>query len=406
VFDVKKIRDDFPILKRKVNGKKIIYFDNAATTQKPRQVIATIKDYYERYNANIHRGVHQLSQEASEAYEVSHDVVGKFIGAKKEEIIFTRNTTESINLVMYSWGMKNLKKGDEIVSTVMEHHSNLITWQHMKKLGVKLKYVGLNSDGTLKMEDYGRLVNKKTKLVTVMHASNVLGTINDVRTIGKIAHENGALFLVDGAQSVPQMPVNVRKINADFMAFSAHKMLGPTGIGTLYGKKKILEEMEPFMYGGDMIRRVTLDNAEWNDLPWKFEAGTPNICGGIAFAEAVKYLQKLKMKNVRKHELDITKYAMEKMGEVDGIKIYGPADAKKKGGVISFNIGEIHAHDLATILNEFGIATRSGQHCAAPLVKMLGTSATTRASFYVYNTKKEVDEMVRVLKKASRVLGI
>lgn len=406
MFDVEKVREDFPILKRKINGKSLVYFDNAATTQKPAQVINKIKDYYEKHNANIHRGVHQLSQEASQGYEDAHEVVGKFIGAKSEETIFTRNTTESINLVLYSWGLKNLKEGDEVVSTVMEHHSNLVTWQVLKDKGIKLKFIGINDDGTLKMEDYDNLVNRKTKLVTVTHSSNVLGTINDVKKIGKVAHDNGAMFMVDGAQSVPHMPVNVKKMDADFFAFSAHKMLGPTGMGTLYGKKKILEEMDPFMYGGDMIKTVELEGSTWNDLPWKFEAGTPNICGGIAFAEAVKYLEKLGMKNVRKHEEEITRYAMEKMSELNGMKIYGPMDTKEKGGVISFNLGDIHPHDLATILDEFGVAVRSGHHCASPLIKILGTSATTRASFYVYNNKEEVDRLVDVLKKAGKVFGL
>ncbi|OGI15707.1 cysteine desulfurase [Candidatus Micrarchaeota archaeon RBG_16_49_10] len=405
MFDAKKIREDFPILKRKVNGKTLVYFDNAATTQKPVQVINAIRDYYENHNANIHRGVHQLSQEASQMYEDAHHVVGKLIGAKWDETIFTRNTTEGLNLVMYAWAMRKLKKGDEIISTVMEHHSNMVTWQFLKEMGIKLKFVGINDDGTLKMEDYDKLVTRSTKLITVVHASNVVGTINDVRKIGKIAHDNKALFVVDGAQSVPHMPVNVKKMDADFLAFSAHKMLGPTGMGALYGKRSLLQSMDPFMYGGDMIKQVTLEKSTWNDLPWKFEAGTPNICGGVAFAEAVKYLERLKMKNVRKHEEEITKYAMERMSEVDGLKIFGPGDYRNRGGVLSFNLGEIHPHDLATILDEFGVAVRSGQHCAAPLIHLLKAHATTRASFYVYNTKEEVDYFIDVLNKARKVFG-
>ncbi len=409
MYNIEKIRDDFPILKKKVNGKQLVYFDNAATTQKPVSVIETIKNYYEEYNANIHRGVHTLSQEATELYEEAHKKAGKFINARHafEETIFVRNATEAMNLVSYGWAMHTLEKGDEIICTAMEHHANIVPWQFLKEKGIKLKFIDFNKeDYSLCLEELDDLITKKTKLVTCVHASNVLGTINPVKEIGKIAHENNSLFMVDGAQSVPHMEIDVRKIDADFLAFSGHKMLGPTGSGALYGKKHILEEMHPFLGGGDMIREVKLEESKWNSLPFKFEAGTPNIAGGIGFGAAIDYLKKIGMNNVRKHEIELLKYAFEKLNEIKGIEIYGPKDPKKRSGLIAFNLKGIHPHDTGTILDtEFGVAIRTGHHCAQPLTERIGQSSTSRASFYIYNTKEEIDIFIEGLKKVQQIFG-
>jgi len=407
MLNVEKIRKDFPILKRKVNGKKLIYFDNTATTQKPIQVINAVAEFYREHNANIHRGVHELSREATELYEEAHRKVTKFINAKSmENIIFVRNATEAINLVAYSWGLENLTKDDEILLTVMEHHSNLVPWQFVaKKIGAKLKFVDINDDGTLKLEQLKTLINEKTKLVALTHVSNVLGTINPVETISKLAKEVNAVFLVDGAQSVPHMPVDVKKIDCDFLAFSGHKMLAPTGIGVLYGKKEILEEMSPFLYGGDMIHEVWLKNSTFAKLPWKFEAGTPNIAGAIGLSAAIDYLQRIGMENVRRHEMKLTKFALEEMNKIENIQIYGPQDVKIRGGVISFNIEGINHHDVAMLLDEFGIAVRSGHHCAQPLTRRLGVKGTVRASFYIYNTTEEVNFFVNALKKIIEMIA-
>ena len=408
MYNIKKIREDFPILNREINGKKLIYLDNAATTQKPRQVLDALNDYYTKNNANIHRGVHTLSEEATEMYDDAHKKVGKFINAKHpfEETIFVRNATEGINLVMYGWAMHNLEKGDEVLSTVMEHHSDIVPWQLLKGKGVKVKFVDINDDGTLNMDDLNEKISHKTKLVACVHMSNVVGTINDVKKIGKIAHNHNALFLVDAAQSVPHMPVDVRKINADFVAFSGHKMLAPTGTGALYGKRDLLEKMHPFLAGGDMIKEVKLEGSKWNELPWKFEAGTPNIGGGVAFGAAIDYLKKIGMKNVRKHEKEIVKYSIDRFSELDNVKIYGPVDPKIRGGLITFNLEGIHPHDVASLLDsEYGMAIRSGHHCAQPLTERLGTYATCRASFYIYNTKEEIDVLIDGLKKVKQIFG-
>ncbi len=404
MIDIKKIREDFPILKRKVNNKPLIYFDNTATTQRPIQVINAIKEFYENYNANIHRGVHTLSQEASEAYEEAHEKVANFINAETwREIIFVRNTTEAINLVAYSWGFENLKEGDEIVTTIMEHHSNFLPWLMLsKRKNLKLKIVDINDDGTLNMEDLENKITKKTKLVAITHISNVLGTINPIKDIVKLAHDNNALIVVDGAQSVPHLPVDVKDLDCDFLVFSGHKMLGPTGIGALYAKEELLNEMNPFLFGGDMIKDVWIDRAEWNDLPWKFEAGTSNIAGGIGFGAAIDYLNRIGMKNVREHELELVKYALKKMTEVENIEIYGPP-AEKRGGVISFNIKGLDMHDVAMFLDQEGIAVRSGGHCAHPLMRRLKLKGTVRASFYIYNTKEEVDYFTKVLSQISMI---
>ena len=398
LFDVYKIREDFPILKRKIYGKTLIYFDNTATTQKPIQVINAIKEFYEIYNANIHRGVHKLSQEASDLYEKAHEKAADFINADSwREVIFVRNTTEAINLIAYSWGLQNLKEGDEILTTMMEHHSNIVPWQLVtQKTGAKLKFVEINDDGTLNIDDFHEKISKKTKIVTVTHVSNVLGTINPVEEIGEIVRDYDALFIVDSAQGVPHLPVDVKKINCDFLAFSAHKMLGPTGIGVLYGRKEILESMPPFLGGGDMIKEVYLDHSEWNDLPWKFEAGTANIADGVGFGVAIDYLNRITMKEVREHEKELTSYALKRLGNLGHVEIYGPP-AEKRGGVISFNVQGLDPHDVALILDREGIAVRSGHHCAQPLIRKLGVYGTARASFYIYNTKEEVDKFIEVL---------
>ena len=403
-----KIRKDFPILNRKVKGKPLVYLDNAATSQKPKIVIETLNNFYSHYNANIHRGIHELSAEATDMHEEARQKVANFINAKSaEEIIFVRNATEAINLVAYTWGLHTLQKGDRVVSTVMEHHSNIVPWQFIRDLkGIDLVYADVTEDGLLDYENMSQLINENTKLVTVTLMSNVLGTINDVKRIVKQAHEVGALVLVDGAQGVPHLPVDVQELECDFLAFSGHKMMGPTGIGVLYGKKDILLEMPPFLGGGDMIKEVHLDKTTFNDLPWKFEAGTPNIAGAIGLGAAVDYLSSLGMEKVRAHEKYLTEYALEKMSDIPHINIIGPKDASKKGGVISFTLGDIHPHDIASILNEEGIAVRSGHHCAQPLLERFGINATARASMYVYNTRSEIDVLVDALNRALELFGL
>ncbi|MEM5821092.1 MAG: cysteine desulfurase [Candidatus Aenigmatarchaeota archaeon] len=403
MFDVNKIREEFPILKRKINGKQLIYFDNAASTQKPRCVIEKIKEIYEKYYANIHRGIHTLSQEASEEYENAHKVVADFINAKFEEIIFTRNTTESINLIAYSYALNNLTKDDEILISVMEHHSNILPWQFVaKKIGCKLTYVGLNKDYEIDLEDFKEKISKKTKIVAITHVSNVLGSENDIEEIIKIAHENNSIVLIDVAQSISHKKIDVKKLDADFIVFSSHKMLGPSGIGVLYGKKDLLEEMPPFLYGGDMIKDVDFYSAEWNDLPWKFEAGTPNIVDGIAFAEAIKFLEKIGMENIEKHLKDLTKYFLERFSELKGFRIVGNTKVDKRAPIFSFVHEKLRAHEIAKILDLEGIAIRSGYHCAHPLMRYLNLydiGGTARASLYIYNTKEEIDKFIEVLKK-------
>jgi len=405
-FDVNKIRQGFPILKQKVHGKPLIYLDNAATSQKPQQVIDALINYYKNYNANIHRGVHRLSEIATEEHEAVRARVANFISAKSpKEIIFTRNTTEAINIVAYSFGTA-LKKGDNIISTVMEHHSNIVPWQMLKKRGVELRFVDIDDEGKLRTEEYDELIDENTKIVAVTQASNVLGTINDIRKIVKIAHDAGALIVVDGAQSTPHMPVDVQKLDCDFFAFSGHKMLGPTGIGVLYGKRQLLEQMQPFLRGGDMIKEVHLEETTFNDLPYKFEAGTPNVADTIAFGAAIDYLQDLGMTSVRRHEIQLTRYALDVLNEIKGMKIYGPQDPKEKAGVISFNLADIHSHDVATIVDEEGIAIRSGHNCAMPLMKRLGCESVARASFYIYNTEDEIDKLKSALEKVKKVFKI
>ena len=412
-LNIEKIREDFPILKRKVSGgKSLVYLDNAATTQKPLAVINAIHDYYMNYNSNIHRAVHQLAEEATLEFEKTREKVAEFINARStEEIVFTRNATEAINLVAYSWGRTNVKKEDRIVITELEHHSNIVPWQILtSEKGAKLDYVGTDDNGYLKLQEYMNYLEsskkKKVKLVSVSHMSNVLGTIVPVNDMIKMSHEKGIPVLIDAAQSVPHMPVDVQKMDCDFMAFSAHKMLGPTGVGILYVKKEILEKMPPFIGGGDMIKEVHKYETRYNDLPYKFEGGTPNIADVIGFAAAIDYLNKLGMDKVREHEAELTEYALDIITKVKGVTLYGPRNTEDRGGVISFNIGDIHPHDLATIMNDHGVAIRSGHHCAQVLMERLDVAATSRASFYIYNTKEEIDIFVSALEEARRIFKI
>jgi cysteine desulfurase / selenocysteine lyase len=407
MLDVQQIRKDFPILSRNIDGKRLVYLDNAATSQKPESMINALSDYYRNNNANIHRGIHTLSEEATAAYEGTRQLIAEFIGAPEpRSVIFTRNTTESLNLVAYSWGRKNLLAGDEIVITPMEHHSNVVPWQLLAaERGAKVVYLELTADGLLDVESAKKKITDKTKIVSITQMSNVLGTITPVREIADIAHKHGAIFIVDGAQGVPHLPTNVVDLGADFLAFSFHKMLGPTGVGVLWGKPEILESMPPFLSGGDMISVVTRERSKWNELPWKFEAGTPNIADVIASRAALDYLVKLGMKNVRAHEIEITSYALNRLKELGDVTIYGPHDANQRGGVISFNLTGMHPHDLGHILNESGIAIRAGHHCCQPLMKDLKAHGTARASFYIYNTLEEVDIFVDALKQANKVMG-
>ncbi len=407
IIDVEKVREDFPILKRKVNGKRLVYLDSAATSQKPKQVIQSLVDYYSRYNSNVHRSVHRLGEEATEAFESARSKVAAFVGGKPAETIFTRGTTESINLVRFAWGETEVGRGDLLVTTLMEHHSNIVPWQLLaKKKGATLKFVGLNSDGTLKMGDLEKLLAESPKLVALTHCSNVLGTINDVAGICAKARKAGAVTVVDGAQSVPHMPVDISRLGCDFYAFSGHKMLGPTGIGVLWGKRELLERMEPFQGGGEMIREVFLDHATWNDLPYKYEAGTVNIADSIGLGAAVDYLRSLGMEKVRDHEVQLLRYAMEVLEKVEGFKMYGPMRPEQRGGVVSFNLADVHPHDLATILDEEGIAIRSGHHCAQPLMRWLDVVATSRASFHVYNSYDDIDALRSGLEKARKVFKL
>ena len=404
-IDTKRIREDFPILKREVHGKPLVYLDNAATTQKPQVVIDALVEYYSSYNANIHRGIHALAEEATGKYEATRQKVADFIGAPDaSNIVFTRNTTESINLVAQAWGRKFLSAGDEIVLSTMEHHSNLVPWQILaKEKGLTLRFIDIDDDGQLVAADIERYIGEKTKLVAITHMSNVLGTINPVREIADRAHQHGALVLLDGAQSVPHLPVDVQELDCDFLAFSAHKMLGPTGVGVLYARKELLEEMDPFMSGGEMIRRVELEESTWNDVPWKFEAGTPNIGDVCAFSASLDYLSDLGMENVRAHEIELVQEAVRRLQNVPGITIYGPESAASKGGVVAFNIEDIHPHDLGTVLDRHGVAIRAGHHCAQPLMKRLDVVATGRASFYVYNEPEEFDALIEGIEAAARL---
>ncbi|MDW0120399.1 MAG: cysteine desulfurase [Nitrososphaeraceae archaeon] len=403
-----ELRNDFPIFKKKINGKELVYLDNASTTQKPYSVINSITDFYSNYNSNIHRAVYQLAEEATTLYEQSREKIANFINVRPEEIVFTRNTTESINLIAHSWARTNLKKDDGVAITELEHHSNIVPWQILsQEIGTRLEYVGIDENGFLDLEYLIELISsKKVRLVSLSHMSNVLGTIVPIERIIKIAHENDIPVLVDGAQSVPHMPVDVKNMDCDFLVFSAHKMLGPTGVGVLYAKKEFLEKMRPFMGGGDMIKEVFKFHTNYNEVPYKFEAGTPNIADVVGFGAAIDYLEKIGMENIRKHEIDLTEYALESMLSINHLTVYGPRDPNYRGGVISFNIADIHPHDLATIMNDHGIAIRSGHHCAQVLMQRLDVPATSRASFYIYNTKEEIDKFVNAIKEAGRIFKI
>lgn len=398
------IRKDFPILQRKIHGKPLVYFDNAATSQKPKQVIDAITNYYQNHNANVHRSIHQLGEEATSEYEGAREKVADFINAPlSENVIFTKNSTEGLNLLAYSL-TANLKKGDEIVISQLEHHSNFVPWQQLaKQKGLKLKFIKINKNIELDEESIKKNITKKTKIVSVNHISNAIGTINDVEKITKIAHENNALMIVDGSQSVPHMPVDVKKIDSDFYVFTGHKMLGPTGIGVLYGKKEMLENMQPFLYGGEMISEVKFDDTTFNKLPWKFEAGTPNIAEAIGLGAAIDYLKKIGMEKINEHDSALTQYALEKLKKIKDVTVYGP---KERCAILSFNVKGVHAHDVSQILDSEGVAIRAGHHCCMPLMSVLGIGSTARASFYLYNTEEEVDVFIKAIHKVKRIFNI
>lgn len=407
MLDVQRIRGDFPILTREVHGHPLVYLDNAATTQKPQQVIDALVHYYSHFNANIHRGIHQLSEEGTEAYESTRSHVARFINAGgPDEVIFTRNTTEALNLVAYTYGRQHVGAGDEIVLTQMEHHSNLIPWQILAaEKGAKLKFIRIDDEGELLREDFD-LIGPKTKIVSIVHMSNVLGTINPVEELAQRAHAVGAVMIVDGAQSAPHLPVDVQALGCDFFAFSAHKMLGPTGVGVLWGKRALLDAMPPFLGGGEMISVVKPETSTWKELPWKFEAGTPNIADVIAFDAALTYLEELGMANVREHEIDMAREAMDRLRTLDGMLIHGPSDPTRRGAAIAFNFGDIHPHDIGQVLDQYGIAVRAGHHCAQPLMRRLDQAATVRASFYIYNTVEEIEILVQALKETAKFFSV
>ncbi|WJP98355.1 cysteine desulfurase [Macrococcus bovicus] len=399
-FDINKVKADFPILTETVNGQPLVYLDSSATSQKPQQVIDRMNQYYQHENANVHRGVHTLGTRATDGYEGAREAVRRFINAQYfEEVIFTRGTTTAINTVAHSYGDMAVEEGDEIVITQMEHHANLVPWQQLaKRRKAVLKYIPLQPDGTLDLKDVEATITDRTKIVSVAHVSNVLGTINDIKAIAKLAHDKGAIMVSDGAQAVPHMTVDVQDLDVDFYAFSGHKMVGPTGIGVLYGRKSLLNKMEPIEYGGDMIDFVGLQDSTWTELPTKFEAGTPLIAEAIGLHAAIDYLEAIGLDEVLTYEHELTAYAYEKMSEIEGLEIYGPGP-DKRAGLITFNLAGVHPHDLATALDSDGIAIRAGHHCAQPLMKWLNQSSTARASFYIYNTKEEIDLLVDSLKK-------
>lgn len=400
-MDIHDIRQLFPILHQEVNGKPLVYLDSAATSQKPVQVIEAIDKYYREINSNVHRGVHTLGTRATDGYEGAREKVRKFINAKStEEIIFTRGTTTALNTVAASYARANLHEGDEIVISYMEHHSNIIPWQQVaKQTGAVLKYLPLQEDGTISLEDVREIVNSNTKIVSIMQVSNVLGVVNPIKDIAKIAHENGAIMVVDGAQSTPHLKVDVQDLDCDFFAFSGHKMCGPTGIGVLYGRKQLLENMEPIEFGGEMIDFVGLYESTWKELPWKFEGGTPIIAGAIGLGAAIDFLEEVGLDQIEAHEHRLAAYAIEKMSAVEGLTIFGPKEASKRAGLVTFNLDDVHPHDVATVLDAEGIAVRAGHHCAQPLMKWLKQSATARASFYLYNTEEDIDKLVSGLLK-------
>ncbi len=404
---VETIRRDFPILNRQVHDKPLVYLDNAATSQKPEVVLNVLDDYYRRYNANVHRGVHTLSEEATAAYERARLQVGRFINAASEkEVIFTRGTTEGINLVAQTWGRANLGPGDEVLITEMEHHSNIVPWQILRdQIGFTLRYIPITDQGLLDLSQLDTLLTERTKLISFVHTSNVLGTINPVHELIAAARQVGAKVLVDGAQSVPHMPVDVRALDVDFLTFSSHKMCGPTGIGVLYGKRELLEAMPPWMGGGDMIREVKMSGSKWNTLPYKFEAGTPSIAEAIGLGAAVEYLSGVGMEWVAAHERELAAYAYDRLSQIEGVRILGPGP-EARGGLVSFAAGDVHPHDIAAILDAEGVAVRAGHHCAQPIHDRFGIVATARASMYLYNTPEEIDRLAEALEKAVRIFAL
>lgn len=403
-MDVLAVREAFPILHQEVNGHPLVYLDSSATSQTPQSVIDKIDDYYKRYNSNVHRGVHTLGAFATDEYEGAREKVRSFINASStKEIVFNRGTTTGINTVAQSYGVDNVAPGDEIVITEMEHHSNLIPWQQLaKRKNATLKYIPMQEDGTLSMSDVRDTISDRTKIVAVSHVSNVLGTINPIKEIAAAAHEKNAVIVVDGAQSAPHIKIDVQDLDCDFYAFSAHKMCGPTGIGVLYGKKDLLDNMEPVEFGGEMIDFVSLYDSTWKELPWKFEGGTPIIAGAIGLGAAIDYLESVGMEEIEKHEEELISYALQKMDDMDGVTVYGP---RERAGLVTFNVDGVHPHDLATVLDTEGIAVRAGHHCAQPLMKWLGVNATARASFYLYNTTDEIDRFVEGLQKTKEYFG-
>ena len=407
-FDVERVREEFPILDREVgDGQRLAYLDNAATSQTPDRVIDAMSEYYRGTNANVHRGIHHLSQEASIAYEEAHDRLAEFVGASggREEMIFTKNTTEGLNLVAYAWGLNELGEGDEVVLTEMEHHSSLVTWQQIaERTDADVRYIEIDDEGRLDMDHARDVIGPDTEMVSVTHVSNTLGTINPIGDLADLTHEHDSYIFADGAQAVPHQSVDVEALDVDFYAFSGHKMCGPTGIGGLYGRKAILEAMEPFMYGGGMVRKVEFEETTWADLPWKYEAGTPLIAEGIALAEAADYLKEIGLNRIDRHERGLVEYALDRLQEFDDIEIYGPPGGER-AGLVSFNLDGVHAHDLASIMNDHGVAIRPGDHCTQPLHDVLGTAASARASFYLYNTKDEVDVLVDAIDDARQLFG-
>jgi cysteine desulfurase/selenocysteine lyase len=406
-FDVLAIRREFPILQQEVNGKRVAFLDSGASSQKPRTVIDCLEDYYRRYNANVHRGVYKFSEEATFAYERARGKVARFIGARSHrEIVFTRNTTEALNLVAYAWGGANLRPGDRILLTIMEHHSNIVPWQMLaQRTGATLDYIGIDGEGRLRLEELDQKLTERTRIVALTHQSNVLGTINPVRLIADRAHAVGAVVVVDGAQSVPHMPVNVQELGCDFLAFSGHKMCGPTGIGVLWGRRELLEAMPPFLGGGSMIKVVELEQSTYADIPARFEAGTPAIGEAIALGEACDFLSSVGMEAIHRHECDLLGYALDRLAGVEGLRIYGPNGTELRGGAVSFTLEGVHPHDVAAILDGEGVAVRAGHHCTQPLHRLLDVPATTRASFYIYNTHEEVDRLAAGLEKAKRLFA-
>lgn len=404
-MDVKAIREQFPILDQEINGKPLVYLDSSATSQKPIQVIEAVNEYYRKNNSNVHRGVHTLGSRATDQYEGAREKVKQFINAKESaEIIFTRGTTTALNIVAQSYGLANVTSEDEIVITPMEHHSNIIPWQQVaKKTGATLKYIPLQEDGTISLDDVRNTVTDRTKIVAIAHVSNVLGTVNPVKEIAEIAHQHGAVIVVDGAQGAPHIQLDVQNMNCDFYAFSGHKMLAPTGIGVLYGKRELLEEMEPVEFGGEMIDFVGKYESTWKELPWKFEGGTPIIAGAIGLSAAIDFLTDVGMDNILAHEDQLAAYAYNRLSEIEGLTIYGP---KKRAALVTFNLGEIHPHDVSTVLDTEGIAIRAGHHCAQVLMKELNCIATARASMYLYNTEEDIDRLVDGLLKAKEYFDV